>query len=76
MRCLTTTVGDVMERHHISKVSLLKINVERAEESVLLGVTQHDWPRIDQVSKPSSLAPGCVNLEPQPLAALALARPA
>ena len=47
--CPTTTVGEVMERHHISRVSLLKINVERGEESVLLGVTRQDWPRIDQV---------------------------
>ena len=39
-----------MRDHGLTTVSLLKIDVERAELDVLEGIAEQDWPRIQQVS--------------------------
>ena len=47
--CTMTTVSDIIHRHGLSHVSLLKIDVERAELDVLTGIAESDWQRISQV---------------------------
>jgi FkbM family methyltransferase len=41
-----TTVSDVLRDHGSPEVSLLKVDVERAEQDVLRGIRAGDWPRI------------------------------
>ncbi|MFE4976930.1 FkbM family methyltransferase [Kitasatospora sp. NPDC056651] len=43
------TVSELIERHRIDRVALLKVDVERAELDVLRGVEPRHWPRIDAV---------------------------
>lgn len=43
------TFSVVRRELEIEQVDLLKIDVERAELDVMLGITEHDWPRIRQV---------------------------
>ena len=42
-------LSNVMREQGIEHVDLLKIDVQRAELDVLLGIDDEDWPRIDQV---------------------------
>jgi FkbM family methyltransferase len=44
-----TTVSAIIEEHEIEVVDYLKVDVERAELDVLLGVEEDDWARIRQV---------------------------
>lgn len=44
-----TTVSSILATQKLSTLSLLKIDVERAELAVLRGVAASDWPRISQV---------------------------
>ncbi|GAX81621.1 hypothetical protein CEUSTIGMA_g9049.t1 [Chlamydomonas eustigma] len=48
--CMTATLSDIIVQQRLRKISLLKINVERAEEDVLLGIQDLHWPLIQQVS--------------------------
>jgi hypothetical protein len=47
--CSMTTVSEIMQRHDLQHISLLKIDVERAELDVLSGVSLLDWQRISQL---------------------------
>ena len=47
--CAMTTVSDIMQDHSLSEIDLLKIDVERAELDVLLGISKTDWRLISQV---------------------------
>ena len=44
-----TTVSDILHEHGLSKIDLLKIDVERAELDVLMGISHTDWKLISQV---------------------------
>ncbi len=44
-----TTVSDLMSKHDLRSVALLKVDVERAELDVLRGVGAADWPGIGAV---------------------------
>jgi FkbM family methyltransferase len=44
-----TTISDVLREQRIEHVDLMKIDAERAELDVLLGITDDDWPRIRSV---------------------------
>jgi len=48
--CRLITVSDLIERHSLKRVDLLKVDVERAELAVLRGVHPTLWPRIQQVT--------------------------
>lgn len=50
VECPMLTVSDLIDRHGIREVGLLKANVERAEWDCLLGVREEHWPRVRQVS--------------------------
>jgi amino acid adenylation domain-containing protein/FkbM family methyltransferase len=43
-------LSDVMREEQIERVDLLKINVEKAELDVLLGIGPEDWQRIRQIA--------------------------
>ncbi|QUH03950.1 FkbM family methyltransferase [Saccharopolyspora erythraea] len=45
-----TTIGHIIADHDLSKVDLLKIDVERAELAVLRGIADSDWPRIHNIA--------------------------
>ena len=44
-----TTVSEIMQKHGLSHISLLKIDVERAELDVLAGIACSDWQAISQL---------------------------
>ena len=47
--CAMKTVSDIVQDHSLSRIDLLKIDVERAELDVLLGISKTDWKLISQV---------------------------
>jgi amino acid adenylation domain-containing protein/FkbM family methyltransferase len=47
--CPLTTVSAVLERHHLDRVDLLKVDVEKSELAVLEGIKAADWAKIRQV---------------------------
>ena len=47
--CQMTTVSDIMKKQGLSGISLLKIDVERAELDVLQGIDEAHWPKIAQL---------------------------
>lgn len=47
--CQLKTFSSVIEEYGIAEVDLLKIDVERAELDVLLGIQEHDWRKIKQI---------------------------
>ncbi|WP_316775275.1 FkbM family methyltransferase [Streptomyces sasae] len=48
-RVRVVTVSDLIRRHRVARVDLLKVDVERAELDVLRGVADEDWPRVGRV---------------------------
>lgn len=48
--CPMTTLSNVIERHDVATIDLLKIDVEGAELDVLRGLKDEHWERIKQVS--------------------------
>ena len=48
--CPLVTVSDVIDRHGVTGVGLLKVDVERAELAVLRGVSPAHWPIVRQVA--------------------------
>jgi amino acid adenylation domain-containing protein/FkbM family methyltransferase len=49
MTCQLKTVSEVMRENGIERIDLLKIDVEKSEEDVLLGIEEADWPKIKQL---------------------------
>lgn len=43
------TVSDLIRRHGLAEISLLKVDVERAEHLVLAGVEEQHWPLVRRV---------------------------
>jgi polyketide synthase PksN len=48
-RCPITTVSRIIADEKLNRIALMKIDVERAENAVLAGIGDADWPRIDQL---------------------------
>ena len=48
--CRLRTVSDVLAEEGVTRVDLLKINVEKAERDVLAGIVEADWPKIRQIT--------------------------
>ena len=44
-----TTVSQLLIQYNITRLQLLKIDVERAELEVLRGIALNDWPKIQQM---------------------------
>lgn len=47
--CQLRTLSQVVRDHGIERIDILKIDVEKAELDVLLGVEDKDWPKIQQI---------------------------
>jgi FkbM family methyltransferase len=47
--CELRTLSQIMREHDVERIDLLKINVEKSELDVLLGIDAADWPKIQQV---------------------------
>jgi FkbM family methyltransferase len=47
--CQLRTVSDVIRENEVERINLLKLDVEKAELDVLMGIEAGDWARIDQV---------------------------
>lgn len=48
-QCQLRTVSEVIAEQQIERIDLLKIDVEKAEVDVLMGIKQADWPKIQQI---------------------------
>src|SRR6185437_13977987 len=47
--CRLKTLSEVMRDEGVTKIDLLKIDVEKGELEVLEGIDEADWPKIDQI---------------------------
>lgn len=47
--CQLKTVSDIVREHDIQRIDLLKVDVEKSELDVFLGIEEQDWPKIKQV---------------------------
>lgn len=47
--CQLKTVSEVIREHGIQQIDLLKIDAEKSELDVLLGIEEQDWSKIKQV---------------------------
>ena len=47
--CQLRTLSQVIREQNIEHIDLIKINVEKSELDVLLGIEDNDWPKIRQV---------------------------
>jgi len=47
--CQVQTVSDFISEQDIKQIDLLKVDVEKGELDVLMGIEQRDWPKIKQV---------------------------
>lgn len=47
--CQMQTLSRVVREHGIERIDLLKIDVEKAELEIFLGIESQDWPKIQQV---------------------------
>jgi len=48
--CQTKTLSEVIREHSVERIDWLKVDVEKSELDVLLGIEEKDWPKIKQVS--------------------------
>jgi amino acid adenylation domain-containing protein/FkbM family methyltransferase len=49
VECRLRTISEVIAEEGVERIDLLKIDVEKSELNVLLGITPSDWSRIKQV---------------------------
>jgi FkbM family methyltransferase len=47
--CQMKTVSEIIREYSIQNIDLLKVDVERSELDVLLGIAEQDWAKIKQV---------------------------
>jgi FkbM family methyltransferase len=47
--CQMKTVSEIIREYNIQNIDLLKVDVERSELDVLLGIAEQDWAKIKQV---------------------------
>jgi phthiocerol/phenolphthiocerol synthesis type-I polyketide synthase E len=47
--CPVRTVSEMMAETAVSHIQLLKIDVQKSEYGVLLGINEADWPKIEQI---------------------------
>jgi FkbH-like protein/FkbM family methyltransferase len=43
------TLTDILAQNNIKFINLLKVDVERSELDVLIGINEHDWKKINQI---------------------------
>ncbi|HEY0602462.1 MAG TPA: amino acid adenylation domain-containing protein [Herpetosiphonaceae bacterium] len=47
--CRLTTISEMIRQHALTAIDLLKIDAQKSELDVLLGIAAEDWPRIRQI---------------------------
>lgn len=47
--CELRTISEVIREQGVDEINLLKVDVEKSELDVLLGIDSQDWPKIQQV---------------------------
>ncbi|MCA1566186.1 MAG: amino acid adenylation domain-containing protein, partial [Acidobacteria bacterium] len=47
--CQLSTVSEIISRHGVERIDLLKLDVEKSELDVLNGVAEDDWKKIKQI---------------------------
>ncbi|BAZ25546.1 methyltransferase [Kalymmatonema gypsitolerans NIES-4073] len=47
--CQLRTVSEIIREYDVQQIDLLKVDVERSELDVLLGIEEQDWQKIKQV---------------------------
>lgn len=47
--CQVKTLSEIIREHNIQQIDLLKVDVEKSELDVLLGIEEQDWSKIKQV---------------------------
>ena len=47
--CQVKTVSEMMAETAVDRIDLLKIDVQKSEHDVLLGIAEADWPKIAQI---------------------------
>ncbi len=47
--CQLRTLSDVIGEHQVKRIDLLKIDVQKSELDVLLGIADDDWEKIQQI---------------------------
>jgi FkbM family methyltransferase len=47
--CQLRTVSDIVREHDIQRIDLLKVDVEKSELDMFLGIEEQDWPKLKQV---------------------------
>ena len=48
VHCKLMTVSEVVAAHDLKRIDLLKVDCEGAELDVLRGVSEQDWPKVQQ----------------------------
>ncbi len=49
LSCQVKRLSEVMHDHDLQRIDLLKLDVEKSELGVLLGIDDQDWPKIKQI---------------------------
>lgn len=49
VNCSVKTLSEIVREHEIQQIDLLKVDVEKSELDVLLGIEEQDWSKIKQV---------------------------
>jgi FkbM family methyltransferase len=47
--CQLRTLSNMVREHNVQQIDLLKVDVEKSELDVFLGIEEQDWPKIKQV---------------------------
>ncbi|MDJ0554510.1 MAG: FkbM family methyltransferase [Microcoleaceae cyanobacterium MO_207.B10] len=49
VRCQLKTLSEIIREYEVEQIDLLKVDVEKGELEVLLGIAENDWQKIKQV---------------------------
>ncbi len=47
--CELVSLGEVIDRHNLTEIDLLKVDAEKSERGILHGIRDEDWPKIRQL---------------------------
>ncbi|MEM9653313.1 MAG: FkbM family methyltransferase [Actinomycetota bacterium] len=47
--CELVSLGEVIDRHNLTEIDLLKVDAEKSERGILRGIRDEDWPKIRQL---------------------------
>ena len=50
LTCAIRTLSEAVREHAVSRIDLLKVDVEKSEADLLQGISPADWPKIRQAA--------------------------